>query len=250
MGLEQQGGVEAFRLRAHAVAIVAVVAAEAGDAEAEEVADQRLVEIEGGAQAAVGVDAHGRVAREFPEVGPVEGDVIGAAREAGAEEDGIGAGDEREAFTGIVGVERDVGLEKVMGVVGAAESAGATAIVGGEYAVGVRVRAGREILVGRFDVHRVAQRLVEGECADVVEKFGCHHIDLRSHIAQFALQARAAQRAGGRVADIGAGGDGKWTEDDGFFRGCSARGCSRWGHGRRGSGGGRDGGGEGRQADQ
>ena len=40
----------------------------------------------------------------------------------------VGAGDEREAFAGVLGVERDIGREEIVGVARATESAGTAAV--------------------------------------------------------------------------------------------------------------------------
>jgi hypothetical protein len=87
--LDQQRRVETVRGRADAFAVVALVGAQAGDPQADEVADERLVEIDRGAQAAVRVGADCGVTGKFSENRPIEGDVVGAAGEACAEENRI-----------------------------------------------------------------------------------------------------------------------------------------------------------------
>ncbi len=62
---------------------------QAGDPQTDEVADERLVEIDRGAQAAVRVGADRGVAGKLAQNGPIKGDVVGAAGEAGTEENRV-----------------------------------------------------------------------------------------------------------------------------------------------------------------
>ena len=196
------------------------IVVEADDADAEAVFDDRLIHIE---HFAVRIVATVRLLKRdavFAEVGDFELVVDDARRTAEAEEDGVGAARDVDAL-GVVGIEADVGREKIAREIGAAETTDARGDVGAlEVGLGVG-----EIITGAhagviaadargFGAGRVDEDVLGVGRAGIDEELGIDDADGRADVAEFGAQARAGECGGGLVPFIGIGLDDEGREGD------------------------------------